>query len=158
MNIPSCISGAAGDRFASFKANGKLDLEGTQRKDLSPAEATDLYTQFQGQMDQIIGLDNIAQADKNSAPGQIDSDVLGDGVNLKACFEGDTKIGTISGEIASAEQNSQFVTEFNSGAMTVIQMVDLGGGQTGTIAASINPQGQSFMETHNVPEGAVLLG
>ena len=158
MNLTDCVSSAARDRFNTFKAKGKLDLEGTQRRELDAAQATDLYTQFRGQMDQIISLDNVMQVDHDVTPGHIDSDVLGEGVKLKARYQGNTRTGTIAGEISSSDQGaSQFIAEFGAGSLTVIQTVDLGEGKLGTMAASLNPNGKSFIDSHDVPEGSVLL-
>lgn len=156
MNISSCVSPFTRDRFANFQSTGKLGLEGSQRQELDSEKAAALMDQFQTQIGQQISADNVAGYDNNPKTGEIACD-LGDDAKMIANFQGNTETGDVAVDIKAGDINSQAIASFKAGGMTIVQTGDFGNGGTGTLAAFLDPKGQSFIELHNVPDGAIGL-
>lgn len=144
--------------FARFLSSGNLELPGAARRDLTAAEAKDMYVQFKDQMDQTVAMDQIPQVDSNPEVGQITTNVLGDGVVLNASFSGSTEQGTVALSIKDEDVSSQAVAHFVNGTLVVLQEAIEGEGQPATIAAVLDPAGASYMLTHNASPDQLAFG
>lgn len=155
-NPTDCVSKATRDRMSAFQAQGRLD--GAQRRQLDPAEAATILEHLREQMTEIARLDNVLELDKDVNKGQVVSDALGDGIKLTVHFRGSVRSGTFAGLIApEGAEVSEFIAEFSSEALTLVQSVDLGNGTFATLAALLRPGGSSFVESQTFPEGVPLL-
>lgn len=142
--------------MSSFKAEGRLD--GAQRRVLDATEAAAILEGVREQMTEIARLDNVLELDKDVNKGQVVSDALGDGIKLTVHFRGSVRSGTFAGVIAPSDaKTSEFIADFSSEALTLVQCVDQGDGTCATLAALLRPNGDSFVESHPMPDGVPLL-
>lgn len=139
-----------------FQDQGQL--ESGQRRDLDASEAAHLLESLREQMTEIARLDNVLELDKDVQRGQVESDILGDGIKLTVHFRGSVRSGTFAGVISPpGGESSEFIAEFSADGVALLQRVNHGDGSHGTLAAILKAGGASFVESQDLPEGAPLL-
>lgn len=157
MKSPAdCVSRATREKLSVFRGGGSI--EGAQRRELLPEEASAMLEGLREQMTEIARLDNVLELDKDVTRGQVESDILGDGIKLTVHFRGSVRSGTFAGIISPQDrESSEFIVEFSPDTVILLQIVKRDDGTFGTLAALLGSGAASYLESQNLPEGAALL-